>query len=128
MSHDVRLIDANKLARWIEINKADTNPLDYNTRATYAECITMVSAMETIDAEPTRHAHWIWCETYLDGEPEYPCELLKEGWICSACGAYLMEYLQSHFHDIPSYAECISDEMPTIERCPCCGAKMDQEV
>lgn len=79
-----------------------------------------------IDAESIRHSHWIWCETYLDGEPEYPCELLKEGWACSACGAYLMEYLQSHFHDIPSYAECISDEMPTIERCPHCGAKMDR--
>ena len=80
----------------------------------------------SIDAEPIRHSHWIWCETYLDGEPEYPCELLKEGWACSACGAYLMEYLKSHFHDIQSYAECISDEMPTIERCPCCGAKMDE--
>ena len=79
----------------------------------------------SVDAEPMRHAHWIWCETYLDEEPEYPCELLKEGWACSACGAYLMEYLKSHFHDILSYAECISDEMPTIERCPHCGAKMD---
>ena len=82
----------------------------------------------SVDAELIRHAHWIWCETYLDGEPEYPCELLKEGWVCSTCGTYLMEYLQSHFHDIPSYAECISNEMPTIERCPCCGAKMDDDI
>ena len=86
----------------------------------------IVERQPTVDAEPIRHGHWIWCETYLDGEPEYPCELLKEGWACSACGAYLMEYLQSHFHDIPSYAECISDEMPTVERCPHCGAKMDE--
>ena len=82
----------------------------------------------SVDAELIRHAHWIWCETYLDEEPEYPCELLKEGWVCSACGTYLMEYLQSHFHDISSYAECISDEIPTIERCPFCGAKMDDDT
>lgn len=88
----------------------------------------VIDEAPSVDAEPIRHGHWIWCETYLDGEPEYPCELLKEGWTCSACGAYLMEYLQSHFHDISSYAECISDEMPTIERCPHCGAKMDAEV
>lgn len=78
----------------------------------------------TVDAEPVRHGHWEWCETWLDEDPEYPCELLKEGWACSACGVYLMEYLKSHFHDIESYAECISDEMPTVERCPHCGAKM----
>ena len=45
-----RLIDANALTRWLETNKSNANPLDYNTRATYAECITMVNAMETIDA------------------------------------------------------------------------------
>ena len=81
-----------------------------------------------VDAEPVRHAHWIWCETWMDGEPEYPCELFEEGWACSACGAYIMEYLKSHFHDIQSYAECISDEIPTVERCPHCGAKMDDDI
>lgn len=50
MSHDVRLIDANKLTRWFETNKANITMLDYDTRATYAECIAMVNVMETIDA------------------------------------------------------------------------------
>ena len=49
---DKRLIDANKITRLLETNKSNVNPLDYNTRATYAECITMVNAMETIDAVP----------------------------------------------------------------------------
>ena len=79
----------------------------------------------SVDAEPIRHGHWIWCETISDEYPEYPCELIDEGWSCSVCGKYLMRYLQSNFPDIPEYAECISDEMPTIERCPHCGAKMD---
>ena len=54
----MRLIDADKLMRELEINKSNANPLDYNTKATYAECITMVSAMETIDAEHVRHGRW----------------------------------------------------------------------
>lgn len=85
----------------------------------------VVRAAHAVDAEPVRHAHWEWCETWSDHEtPEYPRELCEDGWACSACGVYLMQYLQSHFHDIPSYAECISDEMPTVERCPHCGVKM----
>ena len=68
--------------------------------------------------------HWEWSETWSDETPEYPRELVYDGWACSFCGIYLLRYLQSHFHDIPSYAECISGEMPTVERCPHCGAKM----
>lgn len=32
----MRPIDADTLERWLETNKANTNPLDYNTKATYA--------------------------------------------------------------------------------------------
>ena len=119
-----RLIDANKLVRRLKAEKSYANPLDYDTRSIYEDCIGIVSAMEAVDAEPVQSGHWEWRETWLDESPEYPCELLEEGWACSACGVYLMQYLKSHFHDIESYAECISDEMPTIERCPHCGAKM----
>lgn len=55
----MRLIDADALKRWLETNKANVNPLDYNTKATYAECITMVENMETIEAEPVRHGKWL---------------------------------------------------------------------
>lgn len=48
----MRLIDADALKRCIEMNKTNANPLDYNTKATYAECITMVENMEAIEAEP----------------------------------------------------------------------------
>lgn len=48
----MRLIDADALKKWLETNKANVNPLDYNTKATYAECITMVEISETIEAIP----------------------------------------------------------------------------
>ena len=93
MSHDVRLIDANQLIQWIETNKANTNPLDYNTRATYAECITMVSAMKTIDAEPVRHGHWIPTRPYLGSTK---CSICGKVWgtespHCPSCGAKMDE-------------------------------------
>lgn len=52
MEKQQRLIDGDALKRWLEMNKANANPLDYNTKATYAECIMMVETMETIDAVP----------------------------------------------------------------------------
>ena len=117
----MRLIDADALKEYI-----DCGHLRPPTELCFSEIdvIRMLDKQPTVDAEPVRHAHWEWCETWLDEIPDYPCELLEEGWACSACGVYLMQYLKSHFHDIESYAECISDEMPTIERCPHCGAKM----
>lgn len=125
----MRLIDADKrIARYCEENCGCTRQectLTYEHDG--CEACTFVQEIEdepSVDAEPVQSGHWEWRETWLDESPEYPCELLKEGWACSACGVYLMQYLKSHFHDIESYAECISDEMPTIERCPHCGAKM----
>lgn len=54
----MRLGDLDWLIRQLETNKANVNPLDYCTKATYAECITMVKAMATIEAEPVRHGLW----------------------------------------------------------------------
>lgn len=113
----MRLIDADDA-------NVDDIPCFYGTECRLENVEELLDEQPTIDAEPVQHVHWEWCETWLDESPEYPCELLKEGWACSACGTYLMEYLKSHFHDIQSYAECISDETPTIERCPHCGARM----
>ena len=86
----------------------------------------LLSQAPSVDAEPIRHGHWIWCETWSDEYPEYPCELIDEGWSCSVCGKYLMRYLQSNFPDIPEYAECTYGEPLMVERCPHCGTKMDE--
>ena len=78
----------------------------------------------TIEAEPVRHGRWLWHEDWGHSSISEPPELLDAYWICSACGTDLLQYLKSHFPDIPTYTEC-SEEVPTLERCPNCGAKMD---
>lgn len=112
----MRLIDADALKEefrgWLA---------SYNDFRTIGD---IIDEAHTIDVEPVRHGRWEWHETWSDETPVAPIELVDDGWRCSACGISLMQYLQSHFTDIPSYAECASDEMPTVERCPNCGAKM----
>lgn len=97
---EVRLIDVNKSIRQLEMCKTNANPLDYNTKATYAECIAMLKAAEVVEAEPIRHGRWahgcyptVW---YGSGEPPE--------WICSLCHDYTYD---------------------TYDYCPNCGAKMD---
>ena len=115
----MRMIDADKL-------KSELFDADWMMDNDEHMVEKIVERQPTVDAEPVRHGRWEWHETWSDETPEAPIELLDDGWTCSACGVYLMTYLQSHFPDIPSYAECASDEMPTVERCPNCGAKMDE--
>lgn len=45
-----RLIDANKLERWLKTSMANENSLHCDVKGTYSECITMVHCMETVDA------------------------------------------------------------------------------
>ena len=87
----MRLIDADTLKKWLETNKANVNPLDYNTKATYAECITMVEISETIEAEPVRNGRW---ERYSATMQE--CSVCKKHTAvhrykyCPECGAKLV--------------------------------------
>lgn len=94
----------------------------------YGDVVTTVESAPTVDAEPAVHGRWQWvvnygCSAHLP--PIEPIEPYDAGWGCSVCGIDLLPYLQSHFPDIPSYLECACEEMPTLERCPSCGAKMD---
>lgn len=50
----MRQIDADILERWLEMKYADAHPLDYNTKASFGECLTMVKTMPTIDATPAQ--------------------------------------------------------------------------
>lgn len=84
----------------------------------------LVNEQETVKAEPVRHGRWVWHEDWGHPSISEPHELLDAYWMCSTCGTDLLQYLKSHFPDIPSYTEC-SEEVPTLERCPNCGAKMD---
>lgn len=95
----MRLIDANKLERWLKTNMANTNPLHCDIRGVYSECLTMVNVMETIDAAPVVHGRW----EYSFGSYSTPK--------CSCCG-----------WNIP-YSE--DSRLDARNFCPNCGAKMD---
>lgn len=47
-----RLIDANKLTRWLEMVLANENPLDRKARAAFSEVLARVKTMPDIDAVP----------------------------------------------------------------------------
>lgn len=113
----MRLIDADAL-------KGDFHEW-LSGKSDYRTIPQIIDGAPTIDAEPVRHGRWEWYEYWGDAAFRDPPEIYDAGWACSACGTELLQYLQSHFPDIPSYTECASDEKPTLERCPCCGAKMD---
>ena len=90
-----------------------------------AEMLKIIDNAPTIDAEPVRHGRWEWHEEWGPPTRLDPPDLYDTYWICSACGTDLLQYLKSHFPDIPSYTECSEEVPPTLERCPSCGAKMD---
>lgn len=89
----MRLGDLDWLIRQLETNKANVNPLDYCTKATYAECIIMVKAMATIEAEPVRHGRWINPRLNKYGHPCHQCNQClfvasqKDRNFCPDCGA-----------------------------------------
>ena len=108
----MRLIDADALCEGLVSN----HPV-----------VIAAKCAPTIDAEPLRHGRWVWREDWGHSSISEPPELLDAYWMCSACGTDLLQYLKSHFPDIPTYTEC-SEEVPTLERCPYCGAKMNGGV
>lgn len=127
----MRLIDADALERRMNERlrtlEAKNGPYDHYTCG-YEDAIDEIEDVPTIEAEPVRHGRWEWiinglCTAYLE-----PIEPYYAGWGCSVCGIDLLQYLQSHFPDIPSYLECACEEMPTLERCPNCGARMDGKI
>lgn len=120
----MRLIDAdvirNTFVDWLYWYTASEA-----VKSVVREIVDILDEAPTIDAEPVRHGRWEWYEYWGDAAFRDPPDIYDAGWACSVCGTELLQYLQSHFHDIPTYVECASDEKPSLERCPCCGAKMD---
>ena len=109
-----------------EICEALRNAFSHGYRNSAIEMIRdPLDNAPTIDAVPVVHARWEWREYWGCATFQDPPDIYDYGWACSACGVDLLQYLQSHFPDIPSYMECASEEKPTVERCPNCGAKMD---
>lgn len=134
---DVRLIDANKLQRWLKMNMANTNPLHCDIRETYSECITMVNVMETIDAAPVVHGRWIKSNKHIwkkraDGEVDHFAVDFEyhNGPECEICGLHFCEHCAPEMFDDESckdqYFCSVCGRMEMKEEPYChCGAKMD---
>lgn len=107
----MRAIDADELIEFIndKISDGSEDPASQYTiirDETLMEIGGKVKSMETVDAEPVKHAHWIPCENETgEGSNTYKC---------SACGEIQM----------------IIDGTPKDngwKYCPHCGAKMGEE-
>lgn len=113
------LIDGNKLVKDLKAMQTQFDAIDLGG------LIRGIEEQPTIEAEPVRHGRWEWHENWGNTTRFEMPEMFDAGWRCSVCGIDLVQYLKSHFSDIPSYLECATEEMPTLGRCPNCGAKMD---
>lgn len=92
------LIDREALIAEYEYLKAEC----YESSAdAWEDIIDRVKKQPTVDAEPIRHAHWIFKNN------------LASELVCSSC------FEQFHI---------ATWQCPKFLRCPCCGAKMDKEV
>ncbi len=98
-----RLIDANKLERWLKTNMANENPLHCDIKETYSECITMVHCMETVDAVPVVHGRWV------ETGKVFVHSMYDLFTKCSLC----------------SFGHVRNEYQEPYRFCPNCGAKMD---
>lgn len=66
---------------------------------------------------------WEWYEYWAESTPDYPRECEKAGWMCSACGIDLADYLIGAIGELV-YVDNI-DVPPKIKFCPNCGKPME---
>ena len=84
-----------------------------------ADCL---DGIRTADVEPIRHAHWIDKEENIYGLSP---NILR---VCSNCDTeYESTFMAACCAFIPSDAFGAGDDTK-FPKCPCCGAKMDEEV
>ena len=69
------------------------------------------------DVEPVRHGRWEWFEEWSYSTPDHPAECDDCGWRCSKCKTALEDMINGYYDD--------SCEVPQLNYCPNCGAKMD---
>lgn len=102
----MRLIDADELIEFINGRISDGSE-DHASQYTIIQDETLmeigskVKSMPTVDAEPVKYAHAVWTKPNIGYQTQ----------CCSNC------------HRTP-----ISRPDETIQFCPHCGAKMDEEV
>lgn len=77
---------------------------NFSADGAVSDCIEFLKTAPTIDAEPVRHGHWVW------GSAWYPPT-------CSVCN--LVPLTPGYVGDVNFYERYFN-------RCPNCGAKMDE--
>lgn len=115
----MRLIDADKL----KAELFDANWMTDNDEHMVEE---IVERQSTVDAEPVRHAHWIWRfnhPTCVNGNDMY-----ETGFECSSCGhgASIGLHTSKWGCSEVNIVRRMHDD--TTNFCPNCFAKMDKEA
>lgn len=123
----MRLIDADALMKVI---REHDYPLRSHFNSTDNGMFTIgvqqaVDEAPTIDAVPVVRGEWRCCEDWSESTTDCPAECQSAGYVCSACGIGLSEYLSESLGE-KIYADNF-EETPKITFCPNCGAKMDGE-
>lgn len=80
---------------------------------------------KSVNGAPVQHGHWEWYEEWSESNPDHYSELEDAGWRCSQCKVGLGDYISDRVREAV-YADNML-EMPNVEFCPHCGAKMDEE-
>lgn len=80
---------------------------------------------KSVNGAPVQHGHWEWYEEWSESNPDHYSELEDTGWRCSQCKVGLGDYISDRVREAV-YADNML-EMPNVEFCPHCGAKMDEE-
>ena len=79
----------------------------------------MIENLPASDVEPVKHGRWEWFEEWSYSTPEHSAECDDCGWRCSECKTKLEDMVNGYYDD--------SYEVPQLNYCPNCGAKMDGE-
>ena len=75
--------------------------------------------LQPADVEPVKHGRWEWFEEWSYSTPEHSAECDDCGWRCSECKTKLEDMVNGYYDD--------SYEVPQLNYCPNCGARMDGE-
>lgn len=94
-----------------ELNKG--KPWDGHTSKDVRRLLSIPSS----DVEPVKHGEWEWFEEWSYSTPDHPAECDDCGWRCSKCKTALEDMANGYYDD--------SCEVPQLNYCPNCGAKMD---
>ena len=78
-----------------------------------------IQFFQAADVAPVKHGRWEWFEEWSQSTPEYSAECDDCGYKCSECKTALEDIVNGYYDD--------PYEVPQLNYCPNCGAKMDEE-